>query len=105
MNQFEKSSPPKMRLTMGMMRSLTSESTILPKAAPMPSDVRGQAEDISPPVPAHALTEAVVEAIRPTQPRLADQLARKVAETERREAWVERKQARERREHDRPAAA
>src|ERR1700694_3036987 len=34
-NQLLKSRPPKMRLTIGMIRSLTSESTILPKAAPM----------------------------------------------------------------------
>src|SRR5205814_3427570 len=35
MNQLLKSRPPKARPTMGMIRSLTSESTILPKAAPM----------------------------------------------------------------------
>src|SRR5213076_955437 len=35
MNQLLKSSPPKMRLTTGMIRSLTSESTIFPNAAPM----------------------------------------------------------------------
>src|SRR6266542_3692036 len=35
MNQLLKSSPPKRRLTTGMIRSLTSESTILPNAAPM----------------------------------------------------------------------
>src|SRR6185369_1474535 len=35
MNQFEKSRPPKMRPTIGMIRSFTSESTILPNAAPM----------------------------------------------------------------------
>src|SRR3982751_1855864 len=34
-NQFEKSRPPKMRPTTGMTRALTSESTILPNAAPM----------------------------------------------------------------------
>src|SRR6266571_6380911 len=34
-NQLEKSRPPTMRPTTGMMRSLTSESTILPNAAPM----------------------------------------------------------------------
>src|SRR5437764_1285082 len=33
--QLEKSRPPTMRPTTGMMRSLTSESTILPNAAPM----------------------------------------------------------------------
>src|SRR5208283_3178691 len=35
MNQLLKSRPPKARLTTGMMRSLTSESTILPNAPPM----------------------------------------------------------------------
>src|SRR6185295_3914171 len=35
MNQLLKSRPPKTRLTIGMIRSLTSESTILPNAAPM----------------------------------------------------------------------
>src|SRR5215471_16971169 len=35
MNWLVKSRPPKMRPTTGMMRSFTSESTILPKAAPM----------------------------------------------------------------------
>src|SRR5437763_15344836 len=35
MNQLEKSMPPISRLTTGMMMSFTSESTILPKAAPM----------------------------------------------------------------------
>src|SRR5205809_7182227 len=34
-NQLEKSRPPKSRPTTGMMRSLTSEETILPNAAPM----------------------------------------------------------------------
>src|SRR5947199_6773281 len=33
--QLEKSRPPTMRPTTGMIRSLTSESTILPNAAPM----------------------------------------------------------------------
>ena len=32
---FEKSSPPVTRLISGMMMSLTSESTIFPKAPPM----------------------------------------------------------------------
>ena len=35
MNQLLKSGPPKILPTMGMIRSLTSESTILPNAAPM----------------------------------------------------------------------
>src|SRR5437764_13649553 len=35
MNQLLKSSPPISRPTTGMMRSFTSESTILPKAVPM----------------------------------------------------------------------
>src|SRR6266404_1105603 len=35
MNQLLKSSPPKTRLMTGMIRSLTSESTSRPKAAPM----------------------------------------------------------------------
>src|SRR4029079_15926863 len=35
MNKFEKSRLPKMRPMIGMMMSVTSESTILPKAAPM----------------------------------------------------------------------
>src|SRR5271170_4883906 len=35
MNQLLKSSPPTTRLTTGMIRSLTSESTILPNAPPM----------------------------------------------------------------------
>src|SRR5512132_552301 len=35
MNQLLKSRPPKTRLTTGMIKSLTSESTILPNAAPM----------------------------------------------------------------------
>src|SRR5438552_2448909 len=34
-NQFEKSRPPKILPTIGMMTSLTSESTILPNAPPM----------------------------------------------------------------------
>ncbi|MNR34612.1 hypothetical protein D3C85_1524010 [compost metagenome] len=34
-NMFEKSSLPMMRPITGMIRSLTTESTILPKAAPM----------------------------------------------------------------------
>src|SRR5216683_2555295 len=34
-NQLEKSRPPTMRPTTGMMRSLTSESTILQNAPPM----------------------------------------------------------------------
>src|SRR5205807_8949897 len=34
-NQFEKSRPPTSLPTMGMMTSLTNESTILPNAAPM----------------------------------------------------------------------
>ncbi len=35
MNQFEKSRPPKILPMIGMIRSFTSESTILPNAAPM----------------------------------------------------------------------
>src|SRR5436190_19747109 len=35
MNQLLKSRPPKIAPTIGMIRSLTSESTILPKAPPM----------------------------------------------------------------------
>jgi hypothetical protein len=80
--------------------------TDLPRPAPMPSDIRGQAADVAPPIPSHALTAEVVEAITETQPVVGDQLARVVADREQREQWLERRKAREaQRDADRPAAA
>lgn len=69
--------------------------TDLPRPAPLPSSIRGQAEDIAPPVPVHCLTEAVVEAIRPTQPGLADQFGRKLADRARREEHLAVRRQRE----------
>jgi hypothetical protein len=80
--------------------------TELPRSAPMPSDIRGQADDIAPPVPTHALTEAVVEAVAAAQPRVAQALARKVADAQERAEWLERRREREaQRDADRPSAA
>jgi hypothetical protein len=78
----------------------------LPKPGPMPSSIRSQAEEVVPPIPSHALTPEVVEAIAATQPRVAHALARKLAEREQREQWLaKRRQREQQREADRPPAA
>src|ERR1700704_4154682 len=62
MNHWLKSRPPKTRLTTGMIRSLTSESTILPNAAPM---ITPTARSITLPFTANSRNSPIIDMSAP----------------------------------------